>query len=497
MNNNNINNSEIQEYISSENTKPAVKASNNYVTGELLYIDPAIEKSLLHKLDLCIVAWTTLAFFTDCLNRYNLQNAYIMGMDKDLNLESNVFNWAVTLFFIAGTVLQIPGTVLIGRFSPRLILPSLFVLFGAMVCVTATVHNYQGLWAMRLVAGSIEASIYPGIIFLLGCWYTTPELGKRITIFAGIGNALSGAFGGLIAGAISDTLDGVHGLAAWKWLFIVEGLLTVSIGLTGYPILGDFPHNTKWLTKKEQDVAMLRVKAQGLGVASNTYDWKKITKNVLLNPYSWLLTINFACVFFGFNLVLNFSIILHDIGYPTSFSNYMLTPLYIFMTVASVVFAWTSDRSGDRAFHIVGIQLFIGIWFLILTVSGSEDTSTSLLFVAAYATSINNLAITLCPTWVNEIFRTDHDTRAVVVAVTNAVGYIVTLIINIYTWDVSDSPKFWLGKITNTAFSFGSVVLTIMIWFLLRINFMVPKAIKTREEEEERDDKNEKQHVNT
>ncbi|KAI9257130.1 major facilitator superfamily domain-containing protein [Phascolomyces articulosus] len=462
-----------------------IKSTGKSVENIATYIDPVIEKSLVRKLDLRIVTWSTIALFVDNLNRYNLQNAFIMGMDKDLDLNSNLYNWAVTIFFIAGTVLQIPGTVLIGRFSPRLILPSLFVLFGAMVCVTATVHNYQGLWAIRLVAGSVEAAAYPGLLFFMGCWYTTPELGKRITIFSAIGQALSGAFGGLISGAISDTLDGAHGLAAWKWLFIIEGLLCVGVGLIGYPILGDFPHNTKWLTEEERGVAMLRVKYQGLGtVFSASFNWKKVTKNVMLNPYTWLLTINCGCIFFGLNLVFNFSIILRDMGYTTSFSNYMLTPVNIFMAVVSIAFSWTSDRTGDRAFHLAALQFFTGIWFLIPALVGHGNNPAALIFVATYGTTVNTTSATLCPTWINEIYKADHDARAIAVAFTNAVGYIITNFINVKTWDVSDSPTFWLGKITAMAFSFGSVVLTMTVWFLLRINAMVPKATGGEEQQE-------------
>ena len=111
------------------------------------------------------------------------------------------------------------------------------------------------------------------MIFLFGSWYTKEELGTRIMIF-GAGNELSGAIGGLISGLIADTMDGIAGLRSWKWLFIIEGMLAVVLGLVGYILLPSFFHNTEWLTKEEQKLAKSRVQNQGVHVVSTIYSWK-------------------------------------------------------------------------------------------------------------------------------------------------------------------------------------------------------------------------------
>ena len=139
----------------------------------------------------------------------------------------------------------------------------------------AVVQDYKALWAIRLLLGAAEAPLFPGTAFLIGSWYTADELGKRVTLFSTAGTVLSGAFGGLIAGGISDTLEGVHGLQSWKWLFIIEGLLAVVIGIVGFFLIPDFPHRyTKWITSEERKLAISRIQKQGVKAIPDSLNWR-------------------------------------------------------------------------------------------------------------------------------------------------------------------------------------------------------------------------------
>ncbi|KAG2225504.1 hypothetical protein INT45_010331 [Circinella minor] len=484
----NIDNNTKQENLVAHNAH-VVKLDpvndTNEKCDEKPYIDPDIQKKLVRKLDLRIVAWCSLALFVNNINRYNMQNAFIMGMDKDLDIDSVAYNWAVSIYFIGFTIFKIPGNIIVARFSPRWILPTVTVLWGIVDCLISACRDYRGLLVARFMLGVVQSPLYAGAIFLFGCWYTPSELAKRVSVFAAVGMLLSGAFGGLIAGAISDTLEGVHGIASWKWLFIIEGLVSVSVGLVGFLLLGDYPHNTRWLSPNERNVAILRVRGRDIGKAYfKRSNWKTILENILLKPLTWLMIINLACLFFGINLMLNFAIILRDSGFSPSVSNYMLTPLNGFATIVSLVFAWTSDRTMDRAFHIAALQFFTAIWFLVLAVVNKGNNSISLLFVGAYATAANSAASCLGVTWTNEIYAIDNDTRAIGIAFVVAVAFIIPNFVNVKTWLVTDSPEFWLGKITCMAVSFASVVLTIVIWFLIHRQFMLPKSGKKSNHEE-------------
>ncbi|KAI9248881.1 major facilitator superfamily domain-containing protein [Phascolomyces articulosus] len=447
------------------------------------YIDPIIEKRLVRKLDLRMLLWSFIAYFANLLDRNNLQNAFTMGMKDDLDLNNVAYNWATTMFFIGYVVLQIPGNIIITKFSPRLLLPSVVITWGAVVSFMALINDYKALWGLRLCLGLAEAAFYPGMIFLLGSWYTSEELGKR-TMFFATGNQVSGAFGGLIAGGIADSMHGAGGLPAWKWLFIIEGLIGVVVGIMGYFLLPNFPHNTKWLTEEECKLAVSRVQDQGKQVISKAYSWRTVA-NVMATPYSWLMIINFACIYIGNNMSLNFAIILREMGYEVAFSNYMNTPAYIFGAILAVSIGWSSDKRGDRAFHIAGTQLWVGIWFLVLAVVNHGANPAALVFIGTYAITANISMTALCLAWSNEIYKKDHNTRAVAIAFINAVGNLAPNFVNVRAWVVSDAPEFWLGKITSMGMSFASVLLTILIWYLVRIEFMLPKATEEKKKDQE------------
>lgn len=164
--------------------------------------------------------------------------------------------------------------------------------------------------------------------------------------------------------------------------------------------------------------------------------------NVLLTPYAWLFVINFACIYIGNNMSLNFAIILRDMGYSRAFANYMNTPCYIFGAIITVLIGWSSDRSGDRAFHLAGVQCWVSIWFMILAIVNRGNNPTPLVFVATYAITSNISMPVLALTWVGEIFKADHNSRAVVIAFVNAIGNLAPNFVNVRAWVVSDSPYF-------------------------------------------------------
>ena len=139
--------------------------------------------------------------------------------------------------------------------------------------VIPAVKNYQALWGLRFALGLAQAPYYPGVVFLFGSWCTKNELAKRSMLVAA-GVPLSGDVNGLVSGAISKTMDGAAGIAAWRWLFIIEGVLGVVVGIFGYILLPNFPHNTPWLKPEERQIAIARVQNQGMHVVSNTYSWK-------------------------------------------------------------------------------------------------------------------------------------------------------------------------------------------------------------------------------
>ncbi|KAI9278946.1 major facilitator superfamily domain-containing protein [Phascolomyces articulosus] len=438
--------------------------------------DATIRNSLIWKLDSRMLIWSIIANFANQLDRNNLQNAFIMGMDKDLDLKSSVYNWAILSFFIGYIMLQVPGNMATARFSPRLVLPTVVVVWGTIVSLIPIVHNYKELWVLRFFLGVCEAPFYPGIVLLFSAWYRKNELAKRLMLFDA-GNNIAGAFGGLIAGFIADTMHGVGNLATWKWLFILEGLFAVIVGFAGYFLLPESPYgHTEWITSEEQDFAIQRLQKQNYDKPSdsNSDNWKIAMNIILSSPYTWLMIIIVTCTFVGHYMVFYIAIILRDMGYSAVFSNYMLAPIYIFSTVTCVFIGWSSDKTGDRAFHIIGVQLWVGTWCLILAAVNHGDNPINLVLIAIFGiVASNNLSI-LCMAWINDIFKSSYNAKAIAIAFVNSIAALATRAFSIKTWVVTDSPEFWLGKTTSSIACFLSVFITLLVWFFYRINFMIP-----------------------
>ena len=167
------------------------------------------------------------------------------------------------------------------------------IIWGIISGLTGACQNFAGLAACRFFLGFIEAAYFPGCLFYLSSWYTRKELGLRTAILYS-GSLISGAFGGLITAGITSNMDGTHGLRAWRWVFILEGIVTVIIAFSSFFILPNFPRTTKWLSEEERQLAVYRLQ-EDIGED----DWTSAEqqtffhglKLALLDIKTWIFTI--------------------------------------------------------------------------------------------------------------------------------------------------------------------------------------------------------------
>lgn len=138
-------------------------------------------------------------------------------------------------------------------------------IWGCVTVAMAWANSFQHLIAFRVVIGCLEAGFAPGVLLIISSWYKRREQSKRFAVYISAA-ILSGAFGGLIAGAITGNLDGRYGIAGWRWLFIVEGVLTAGWSIIASFILLDFPANSKRLTPRERELAIQRIQSDCLTV---------------------------------------------------------------------------------------------------------------------------------------------------------------------------------------------------------------------------------------
>lgn len=132
--------------------------------------------------------------------------------------------------------------------------------------------KFQGAYLLNLL-GIVEAPFYPGALYLLGIFYTRKELAARIALLY-TGQVVSTGCSGLIAAATFATLDQVHGISGWQWLFMIEGSVTMAIAFMGLFLLADDPSETRWLTQEERDLSVARIAKDTVGLQERGSVWQ-------------------------------------------------------------------------------------------------------------------------------------------------------------------------------------------------------------------------------
>jgi len=150
------------------------------------------------------------------------------------------------------------STIILARTRPSIYLATIMGLWGVVTAATSTITTFPQLLVVRLFLGALESGLTPGSCYIFSCWYLPTELGKRASVFLSSAQ-LGGAFGGLVAGGVMSNLEGARGLRGWRWLFIVEGAITVVVAITAVFVLPDFPASSKKLTEEERYVAVTRL----------------------------------------------------------------------------------------------------------------------------------------------------------------------------------------------------------------------------------------------
>lgn len=175
-------------------------------------------------------------------------------MEEDLKLAGQQANIALAVFFVPYVLLEVPSNLILKKMTPKVWLSSCILGFGILVVCQGFVKTYAHLLVTRFFLGVFEAGIFPGSFYLISFWYKREESQTRFTLYS-TSAILASAFGSLLASAIAK-MDGVAGKSSWRWIFILEGCLTVAVGILSYFTVCDFPEQAKWLTEEERVIVM-------------------------------------------------------------------------------------------------------------------------------------------------------------------------------------------------------------------------------------------------
>jgi len=245
--------------------EPPKKTLRSYIWDTDSHLKSPEEKRLLLKLDVAILTISCFGFFMKFLDQTNMISAYISGMREDLSMLGNEYTYATTAYTVGYAIMQVPSTLIVQKIPPAIWLGAMEVGWGVWTFAQAGMSSSKQLYAFRFLVGLFEASFSPVVLYVIGGWYTKTELAKRTTLFQ-ITAPLGAAFSGYLQAAVYEGLDGRNGLAGWRWLYIICGIMTVPVGIATFFFFPDTPYKKKpwFLTEEEHAIAIRRVQSVGI-----------------------------------------------------------------------------------------------------------------------------------------------------------------------------------------------------------------------------------------
>lgn len=258
-----------------EKVGPGSDAEATSTTGATdLYIDPVAEKKLLLKLDAFFVPVIMLVYLSCFLDRTNIGNVKIAGMPQDIGATTQEFSTAVSIFYATYVAFEAPWAIMMKKLTPRVLLTTLCVIWSLTTIFSGFITNITGLYVARLVLGACEGGLFPGLNLYLTMVYKREEQAKRVS-YLFVCTALSGAFGGLLAYVLLK-MDGVAGYAGWRWVYIIEGIASILIGVVVWFGLPNDPSNAYFLNDEEKRIMRVRALQRAQYMGSEEFSWAEI-----------------------------------------------------------------------------------------------------------------------------------------------------------------------------------------------------------------------------
>ncbi|KAI5927580.1 major facilitator superfamily domain-containing protein [Camillea tinctor] len=444
------------------------------------------QKKILRKMDMRLIPMLALLYLLSFLDRGNIGNAKIEGLQEDLRMSSDQYNMCLTVFFFTYAAFEVPSNLLLKKFRPSRWLPLIMVAWGLVMTLMGIVRDFRGLLAARLFLGIAEAGLFPGCAYYLTMWYCRHEIQLRQAMFFSAAS-IAGAFSGLLAYAIAK-MDGVGNLEGWRWIFILEGIATVIVAILAFFILHDFPETAIFLTEEERAFVVFRLKYQGQ-VQKGQHDHTQIAQAeafewgyVWAAFKDWQIWVNIfvywgiVCPLYGISLFL--PTIIRNLGYSSSTAQLMTVPIYVTAAILAVLVAYLSDRVGKRSPFIIGFLFMMVVGFAMCISSTNPRVVYGGVFIAACAIYP---AFPGLVTWLSNNLAGSYKRStgmAVQIGIGNLGGAMAS---NFYR--AKDSPRYILGHALELGFiSVGIIAAFILVAAYVMVNKKRGKALQEGKE---------------
>lgn len=423
----------------------------------------AIEARVLRKFDIIIIPCICLCYLFSNLDKSNIGNAEAAGLSTDLGLTGNEYGNAVSLLFVTYVVFETPFALMLKYVGIKLTLSSLMFCFGAVCLCTAFVTGYHSLLACRILLGFFESGIMPIINVYLGMLYTRKEMAKRCSaVFSA--SAAAGAFGGLLAYGLIKI--NAHGWEGWRWLFAIEGALTLITCPVLVILLPNELTKIWWLTAEEKEVLKIRLSTYPDFYQDEKFSWSEVKRSLLDINNAFICCYEFCVDLTLFGISTFLPSIIRGMGYNKYATQLLTIPFYTVAFLSFIIVGYYSDKYRHRSGFLLAGLGFELIGYIVLVSAdalGARYFGCMMIGVGIYVCSALSIM------WANNN-NAGHYKRATMGGMITSIGSCAGVLAGqIYTSDTA--PRYLKGlriALALTCVAFPLVL--VPLWNYNRIN---------------------------
>ncbi|ABN66021.2 Pantothenate transporter FEN2 (Fenpropimorph resistance protein 2) [Scheffersomyces stipitis CBS 6054] len=418
--------------------------------------DP-VERRLLFKMDWFILSYCCLMYWVNYLDRANLANAYVSGMQVDLNMKGNEFNLINTCFNVGYIVALVPHNLVLLRVRPRYWLSFCMLVWGVLTLSLYKATSFKQMCAIRFFVAVFESATFTGVHLILGSYYDEELLPFRTAVFTSSG-LVGSIFSSVMQAAIYENMDDYRGIRGWRWLFIIDFIVTVPVVIYGFFFFPDAPEISKpfYFTEEEHQLALKKSQDRK---HVDSFSWSVFKR--IFGRWHWYL-FSFLWVLGGENesFASNslFALWLKYFEYTVPQRNHYPMGVFAVGITATLLSALYLNATGGKNHWHIGIIIMCAM-ILSAILMAARPLSTGVVFFAQYLGGIPYAGQTAFFAWANVVCQDDLQERAVVLASMNMFSNAVNAWWSLLFYVASDVPKFRKGCWAMLATAIASGIL--------------------------------------
>lgn len=311
-------------------------------------VDTTVRKSAYRKIAFRLMPFLMLCYFCAYLDRVNVGFAKLQMM-SDLQFSEAVYGLGAGIFFIGYFLCEVPSNIVLHKVGARRWIARIMITWGILSGCFAFVQTEWQFYTLRFLLGVAEAGLAPGLLLYLTYWFPSYRR-ARMTVLWFIAIPISGMIGGPLSGLIMDRMSGVHGWFGWQWMFVIEAIPTVLVGLLVLAVLKDSVQEANWLTQDEKNLVK-----QELAQDNQHKEGHACVKEFIADKRLWLLAGIYFCVVMGqYAITFWLPTLIRNSGISDNWHIGLLTSLpYMCAIVVMILAGRSGDHFQERRWHLI------------------------------------------------------------------------------------------------------------------------------------------------